>query len=180
MALKRIPIEPAIEPSTSDPQSQYDTPIDDPNAELFKAINQADDLSTHPGIYEAILIDLRPRPLTDRGQSVQATFALLMEDEETGNIYGKRHAHFWKILEADGRTPGGQLPFFATFMAKLGYEKNNRGPEAFKEIASEQPAVSLKISANDPYPPNATILLRYEEDTEGLTGLREWLAQNPF
>lgn len=166
------------------PQQQaapYDNPVASPDDAAFSAINEAAEFA-HPaaGTYEAVVNDITLRAPTEKGRSAQIQFILAVEDEDTGEVRPRKHSAFWKILEADLRTAGGQAPFFATVMAKLGYERGNRGQSAFDQIKHEKPGVSVKITKNDPYPPNTAVMMRYEQDTENIQILREWLEQNPF
>jgi hypothetical protein len=159
----------------------YEEPVASPDDAAFNAINEAAEFAhPAPGTYEALVNDIALRAPTEKGRSVQIQFILAVEDDETGEVTPRKHSAFWKVLEPDLRTAGGQAPFFATVMAKLGYERGKRGQAAFDQIKQEKPGVSVKITKNDPYPPNTTLMIRYVQDTENIIQLREWLEQNPF
>ncbi len=164
-------------------EEKFEQATNDPNAAVWDAIAAAKEFSApEVGTYEAILLEIKILPLNQKGQSVQASFALAEFDDD-GELVGKPFNRFFKILESDGRTRNeGSAGFFASFMAKLGYPRTNRGQEAFDEINAERPAVSLKITENNnpQFPPNATVLGRLSEDNENVVALREWIEANPF
>lgn len=159
---------------------EYNEPTVGTDDAAFAAIEGVGDF-THPdpGTYQAIVNEVSLRPLTERGRSIQAQFVLVLEDDN-GNVAGRRFSTFFKVLEPDGRTPSGGASFYNTFMAKLGYEKGNRGQKSLDEINETKPAVSLKLTANGQYPPNCAVMFSYEEDTEEIAALREWIEGQPF
>jgi hypothetical protein len=164
-------------------QENFDEQTADPNAAVFAALADAKEFSAPDvGTYEAILHEMKVLPLGPRGQSIQATFILASFDDE-GELYGQVFSRFFKVFEADGRTPNsGSMMFWAAMMSKLGYPKTNRGQEAFNEINDTQPAVSVKVSenSNPTFPPNLSVVMRLGEDNENIVALREWIETAPF
>jgi hypothetical protein len=161
---------------------EYNQATESPSSAADAAISEAKDYSApDPGTYEAILHSVKMLPLNDKGQSIRAEFVVGVFNED-GELEGQRFSRLFKILEADGVTPSKAIQFYGTFMAKMGYPRENRGEAARAELTEQQPGVSLKIQENNnpQYPPNATVINRLSDDNENIAALREWLEANPF
>jgi hypothetical protein len=118
-----------------------------------------------------------------KGQALQVQYLLFDPEAPQDGALGRKHSQFFQVLKADLRTPQSGAEFFKRFMAKLGYEEGNRGKAAWAEIATETPAVVLKISpvAGTEYVRTDIVqLVEPEDENENVVQLREWLANNPF
>ena len=161
-------------------QQQFEDPTEDPTAFAFDMIAKAKGFSApEPGTYEAIMTHIKINPLNAKGVSAQADF-VVAEFDDDGQIKGTRFTRYFKLAEADGRTPStGSIFHLTKMLAKLGYERNQT-KAAFEEINEQQPGVSLKLTENGQYPPNSEVIMRLDNDNENIQALREWIEANPF
>lgn len=165
--------------------NQYDDPTGNPLDAFSQAIENASAFQNpEPGNYTALVLQVKARPVSEKGQSMQVTYLFYDEDAMEGEPLGKRYTQFFQILKEDRRTPAGGAGFFKTFMAKLGYGKGHFGnPQSWEEINKENPAVIIKVTPSSTEGYVNYAIQQYiepENETEEIINLRSWLADNPF
>jgi len=153
----------------------------DPESLIDQAANEAKEFTNpDPGIYSAIINQIRVLEPTDKGQSIQMQFVLYTPDAENTIM---RFSKFFKMLGEDLRTPDEWGPlFYARFMGKLGYEKGNRGKEAREEINEQKPGVVVKITPqknNDDFV-NLDITGILDDEHEDIIAIRDELGKQPY
>ena len=144
-------------------------------AEAKSAFKQPD-----PGIYSAIVTKVEMVQY-EKGLFIRPSYILdYRNSDDTKPLF--RHSQLFQMTEKDCRTPNEWGPdFYNRFMAKLGFAQDNRGEEAWDEIADTQPGVALKITiARDPEYRNTAITGPLDDDDEGISFIREFLETHPF
>lgn len=133
-----------------------------------------------PGLYSAIVTKIEPVQF-ETGLALRVSFILDYSaiDEEIGIF---RDSQIFRITKADNKTPDDWGPdFYNRFMAKLGYAQDNRGQEAWDEIAQMQPGISLKITkAKDPEYRNRQVTGLLDDDDRGIEYIRQTLQERPY
>lgn len=169
-------------------ESQQHSKPKDPNpvtnpADLIKKIAaeaKSGFKQPEPGLYSAIVTKIEMVQF-ETGWSLRASYVLDYSrvDEEIGIF---KDSQIFRITKADMQTPDDWGPdFYGRFMSKLGFPAENRGQEAWDEIADRQPGIALKITrAKDPDYRNRQVMGQLDNDDEGIAYIRQTLQERPY
>lgn len=119
-------------------------------ADAFNSIPAGGGSFMPPGKWKANITGFE---LVENEKGTSACVEYTGHEDEDEKVAGKRLKQYYKLVEADEKTPGQGCGFFKADMAQLGYEDIGFDDieAAFKEISREQPLVEIQVKQNGQY-----------------------------
>jgi hypothetical protein len=124
-----------------------------------------------PGTHEGIIRKFLIQQPDAKGQSARIEYELCDPEFQGAN----QVTGWFKLLDADLKTPGGGMKPFKIALAKLGYEPENleEAEACLQEITENNPGVLVKISYDENYPDYPRTRIESESDSEVVEAYRD-------